>query len=62
MYIVYGGEIKDINQSDKFLFKSIDSMHFVGFFLEENAAYNAWKANAQRTVDNAHMRYFIKEL
>jgi hypothetical protein len=25
-------------------------------------AYTAWKAKAQQTVDNAHMRYFIVHL
>ena len=26
------------------------------------AAYNAWKGAAQRTVDNAHMRYYIAHI
>jgi hypothetical protein len=26
------------------------------------SAYVAWKARAQQTVDNAHMRYFIVHL
>ena len=26
------------------------------------SAYAAWKAKAQQTVDNAHMRYFIVHL
>ena len=25
-------------------------------------AYNAWKSEAQRTVDNAHMRYYIAHI
>ena len=25
-------------------------------------AHDAWKAEAQRTVDNAHMRYFIAHI
>ena len=30
---------------------------------ESNAsAYDAWKAEAQRTVDNAHMRYYIAHI
>ncbi|MEO1136376.1 MAG: DUF4170 domain-containing protein, partial [Pseudomonadota bacterium] len=33
--------------------------HIVGMFPDYASAYNAWKAEAQRTVDNAHMRYFI---
>ena len=31
----------------------------VGAFPSYRAAYDAWKSAAQRTVDNAHVRYFI---
>jgi len=31
----------------------------VGIFPNYASAKAAWKAAAQRTVDNAHMRYFI---
>jgi myo-inositol-1(or 4)-monophosphatase len=31
----------------------------VGAFPSYKAAYDAWKSAAQRTVDNAQMRYFI---
>ena len=34
----------------------------MGIFPDYQTAYNAWKAEAQRTVDNAHMRYFISHL
>jgi hypothetical protein len=34
----------------------------VGVFPNYATAYMAWKAKAQQTVDNAHMRYFIVHL
>lgn len=58
-YVVYGGELKTV-ESDEF--KDTKNVHVVGVYLDIQDAYSAWKANAQRTVDNAHMRYFIKEI
>jgi hypothetical protein len=34
----------------------------VGVFPDYASAYVAWKANAQRTVDDAHTRYFLAHL
>jgi hypothetical protein len=34
----------------------------VGIFPNYAAAHNAWKSAAQRTVDDAQMRYFIVHL
>jgi hypothetical protein len=31
-------------------------------FPDYASAFNAWKSEAQRTVDNAHMRYFIAHI
>jgi hypothetical protein len=31
-------------------------------FPNYQTAYNAWKAAAHRTVDDAHMRYFIAHI
>jgi hypothetical protein len=31
-------------------------------FPNYEAAFRAWKGEAQRTVDNAHMRYFIAHI
>ena len=39
-----------------------DDIHIVGMFPDYASAYNAWKTEAQRTVDNAHMRYFIAHI
>ena len=37
-------------------------MEIVGVYPNYATAYAAWKAKAQQTVDNAHMRYFVVHL
>jgi len=59
LHLVFGGELID---PAKNAFKDADDIHIVGIFPNYASAYNAWKAEAQRTVDNAHMRYFIAHL
>ena len=59
LHLVFGGELKD---PAKNTFKDVDDIHIVGVFPDYASAYNAWKAEAQRTVDNAHMRYYIAHL
>ncbi len=56
LHLVVGGELKDVTDNE---FKNLDEVDFVGAFPNYKAAYDAWKGAAQRTVDNAHMRYFI---
>lgn len=59
LHLVFGGELVDPSGTT---FKNVDDIHVVGIFPDYQSAYNAWKAEAQRTVDNAHMRYFISHL
>jgi hypothetical protein len=59
LHLVFGGELIDPSKSE---FKDVNDLHIVGIFPNYEEAYNAWKAEAQRTVDNAHMRYFIAHL
>ena len=59
LHLVFGGELEDPTKSK---FKDPDNLHIVGIFPNYQAAYDAWKAEAQRTVDNAHTRYFIAHL
>jgi len=59
LHLVFGGELIDPTKS---AFKNVDDIHVVGIFPNYETAYHAWKAEAQRTVDNAHMRYFITNL
>lgn len=58
-HLVFGGELVD---PTKTVFRNVDDIHIVGIFPNYESAHNAWKAEAQRTVDNAHMRYFIAHL
>ena len=59
LHLVFGGELVDPSQT---AFKNVEDIHIVGIFPNYAEAYNAWKNEAQRTVDNAHMRYFIAHL
>ena len=59
LHLVFGGELID---PTKTAFKDVKDIHMVGMFPDYASAYDAWKAEAQRTVDNAHMRYFISHL
>ncbi len=59
LHLVFGGELID---PAKNAFKNVDDIHMVGMFPTYAAAYAAWKSEAYRTVDNAHMRYFIAHI
>jgi hypothetical protein len=59
LHLVYGGELVDPQRSE---FRDVDAIDIVGIFPDYASAYVAWKARAQSTVDNAHMRYFIAHL
>ena len=55
----FGGELIDPTRTE---FKDPNEIHMVGIFPNYASAHAAWKAEAQRTVDNAHTRYFIAHL
>ena len=59
MHLVFGGELTHL---DEICFRDLDSVDLVGIFPDRESAHSAWKAKAQATVDNAHMRYFIAPL
>lgn len=59
LHLVFGGELVDPTKN---VFKDVENIDIIGMFPDYQSAYNAWKAAAQRTVDNAHMRYFIAHL
>lgn len=56
LHLVFGGELESI---DGITFKDLDKLDIVGIFPDFASAKAAWKAKAQSTVDNAHMRYFV---
>ena len=59
LHLVFGGELVDPTKN---AFKDITAIDVVGMFPNYQTAYNAWKAAAHRTVDDAHMRYFIAHI
>lgn len=59
LHLVFGGELEEL---DHVRFKNLDGLDIVGIYPNYEEAYKAWKAAAQKTVDNAKMRYFIVHL
>ncbi|MEM8597120.1 MAG: DUF4170 domain-containing protein [Pseudomonadota bacterium] len=59
LHLVFGGELTDPGGTT---FRDTDAIDVVGVYPSYGRAYEAWKAKAQQTVDNAHMRYFIAHL
>ena len=59
LHLVFGGELKSL---ESVRFRDLDSLDIVGIFPDYKSAELAWRAKAQATVDNAHMRYFIVHL
>ncbi|MFT4012121.1 MAG: DUF4170 domain-containing protein [Paracoccus sp. (in: a-proteobacteria)] len=59
LHLVFGGELVDPTRSE---FRDTSQIHIVGIYPDYASAFAAWKAEAQRTVDSAHTRYFIAHL
>ena len=59
LHLVFGGELVDPTKN---VFKDVEAIHIVGMYPNYASAYEAWKSEAQKTVDNAHMRYFIAHI
>ena len=59
LHLVFGGDLVDPSDT---VFKDVNDIHVVGIFPDYDTAHKAWKAEAQRTVDNAHTRYFIAHI
>ena len=56
LHLVFGGELKSLGSIE---FTNVHALDIIGIYPNYAEAYKAWKAAAQRTVDNAHIRYFI---
>ena len=59
LYLVMGGRVKDPRGNE---FQDPESIHVAGVFSSYEAAEDAWRANAQRTVDDAEMKYVVVHL
>lgn len=59
LHLVMGGRVSDPQNLD---FIDLTSLDLVGVFPDFASAEEAWRANAQRTVDDAEMKYVIVHL
>ena len=59
LHLVFGGELKDPNGTE---FVDTGRLDIVGIFPNYRQAYEAWRAKAQQTVDEAQTRYFVVHL
>ena len=56
LHLVIGGELENVTGVT---FRDLTKIDLVGAYGSYAEAHRAWRAKAQATVDNAHMRYFI---
>lgn len=56
LHLVIGGELVDLDTVE---FRDLSKIDLVGAYASYQEAVDAWRAKAQSTVDNAHMRYFV---
>ena len=56
LHLVFGGELEDLKSVE---FKDLSQLDIVGIYPNYAEAHTAWKSAAQRTVDNAQVRYFV---
>lgn len=59
LHLVMGGRVKDPRTLE---FADLNALDLVGVFSDYASAEDAWRANAQRTVDDAEMKYVIVHL
>ncbi len=59
MHLVMGGRVKDPRKLE---FQDLKAIDIVGIFPDYKSAEKAWRAAAQRTVDDAEMRYVVVHL
>lgn len=59
LHLVFGGRVKDPRGLE---FANPDALHVVGIFPDYASAEAAWRAEAQRTVDDAEMKYVVVHL
>jgi len=59
LHLVFGGELTEPHGSE---FVDPAKLDIVGIYPNYKAAHAAWQAAAQKTVDDAHVRYFVVHL
>jgi hypothetical protein len=59
LHLVFGGRVSDPRTLD---FADLKSIDIVGVFPDYASAEKAWRGAAQRTVDDAEMKYVVVHL
>ena len=59
LHLVMGGRVSDTQTLD---FVDLENLDIVGVFPDYESAEEAWRAAAQRTVDDAEMKYVVVHL
>ncbi|MET0362742.1 MAG: DUF4170 domain-containing protein [Sphingobium sp.] len=59
MHLVMGGRVSDPRTLE---FEDLNAIDIVGVFPDFKSAESAWRGAAQRTVDDAQMKYVIVHL
>jgi len=59
LHLVFGGRVKDPRTLE---FADPSQLEIVGIYADYDSAEKAWRANAQRTVDDAEMKFVVVHL
>ena len=59
LHLVFGGRVKDPRGLD---FVDLNDIDLVGLYSSYAEAEEAWRGRAQRTVDDAEMKYVVVHL
>jgi hypothetical protein len=59
LHLVFGGKVSDPKTLD---FNDLENIDIVGMFANYDDAEDAWRSAAQRTVDDAEMKYVVVHL
>ena len=59
LHLVMGGRVTDPRSLQ---FENLDEIDVVGIYPDYNSAVDAWRSAAQRTVDDAEMKYVVVHL
>lgn len=59
LHLVLGGRVSDPRTLD---FVDLDKIHLVGVYPDYATAEEVWRGYAQRTVDDAEMKYVVVHL
>ena len=59
LHLVIGGRVKDPQGLE---FVDLNALDYVGVYDNYAEAEDAWRSSAQRTVDDAEMRYVVVHL